>query len=133
MDGYRVEANLYKALAHPVRLQVLHLLSRQEACVCHITVALEQRQPYVSQQLAVLRDAGLVVDRREGNLIYYRLRDEWIAALLAVGRQVAVNSGAVAAAAYPAIPEGAMQDCPCPRCAPGRVEPCTSHSVAASS
>jgi len=116
LAGYRAEGDLYKALAHPVRLQILDLLARQEACVCHLTAAIGQRQPYVSQQLAALRDAGLVVDRRDGNLVYYRLRDPKLVALLSVGRLLATGDRPDLLAAYPGPDEGPESDCPCPRC-----------------
>ena len=116
MDGYRVEADLYKALAQPVRLRVLDVLSRREACVCHLTAILNKRQPYVSQQLAMLRDVGLVVDRREGNLVYYRLRDQRLAALLSLGRQMAPEGQPGVETSYPGEYEGAVPGCPCPNC-----------------
>ena len=114
MDGYERQAQLFRALAHPVRLRILDILARQEACVCHLTAVLEQRQPYVSQQLATLRDAGLVADRREGTLIYYRLADEHLAKVLGEGRAV-VEDLEGEKLAFPAVPQ-ALETCPCPRC-----------------
>lgn len=64
---------LFKALAHPTRLAIIELLRGGELCVCHLEQALGCRQAYVSQQLTVLRDAGIVGDRREGWRIYYRV------------------------------------------------------------
>jgi len=115
MDGYEKQAQLFRALSHPVRLRILDILARQEACVCHLTAILEQRQPYVSQQLATLRDAGLVADRREGTLIYYRLADEHLANLLGEGRAVVEDLGE-GELAFPAVPQQALDNCPCPRC-----------------
>ena len=115
MDGYEKQAQLFRALSHPVRLRILDILARQEACVCHLTAILGQRQPYVSQQLATLRDAGLVADRREGTLIYYRLADEHLAKLLGEGRTV-VEDLEGDKLAFPAVPQQALDNCPCPRC-----------------
>ena len=115
MDGYEKQAQLFRALSHPVRLRILDILARQEACVCHLTAILEQRQPYVSQQLATLRDAGLVADRREGTLIYYRLADEHLAKLLGEGRAVVEDLGE-GELVFPAVPQQALDNCPCPRC-----------------
>ena len=115
MDGYERQAQLFRALSHPVRLRILDILARQEACVCHLTAVLEQRQPYVSQQLATLRDAGLVADRREGTLIYYRLADEHLAMLLGEGRAV-VEDLEGDRFVFPAVPQQALDNCPCPRC-----------------
>jgi ArsR family transcriptional regulator len=113
-DGYGTQAELLRALAHPVRLRILDILSQQEACVCHLTAILGKRQPYVSQQLATLREAGLVTDRREGTLIYYQLADEHVAKLLYESRTL-TTSLFDRSMAFPEIPE-ALVDCPCPRC-----------------
>ena len=111
---YVTLARLYKALAHPVRLQILQLLAEQEACVCHLATALRRRQPYVSQQLAVLRAAGLVVDRREGLLVYYRLSTPAVVDLLARGRALLPEQG-LPVPEPPAVPSP-LPGCPCPRC-----------------
>jgi DNA-binding transcriptional ArsR family regulator len=66
MTSYDDLAARFKALAHPVRLQILDMLRRGEACVCHMETALDKRQAYISQQLMVLRDAGLVDARKDG-------------------------------------------------------------------
>jgi ArsR family transcriptional regulator len=115
VDGYERQAQLFQALSHPVRLRILDILARQEACVCHLTAVLDQRQPYVSQQLATLREAGLVTDRREGTLIYYSLADEHLVKLLGEGRMVVedLEDGSLT---FPAIPQQALDNCPCPRC-----------------
>jgi ArsR family transcriptional regulator len=115
MDGYKRQAQLFRALAHPVRLRILDILARQEACVCHLTAVLGQRQPYVSQQLATLRDAGLVADRREGTLIYYRLADKHLAKVLGEGRAV-VEELEGDGLAFPTVRQEALDNCPCPRC-----------------
>ena len=113
--GFASQAVLHQALAHPVRLQILDILARGEACVCHLTAVLGKRQPYVSQQLAALRDAGLVSDRREGTLVYYRIRDARLVALLALGQtMVAPDGGAVGIVA--GGPGDGAVDCPCPKC-----------------
>lgn len=115
LNGYKKQAQLFQALAHPVRLRILDILARQEACVCHMTEILGKRQPYVSQQLATLRDAGLVTDRREGTLIYYRLADERLADLLALGK-VVVEGLMEETLTFAPIPDEALANCPCPRC-----------------
>ena len=113
--GFKAQAQLFQALSHPVRLRILDILARQEACVCHLTEILGQRQPYVSQQLASLREAGLVTDRRDGTLIYYRLADELVATLLDQGRAV-VKGLEGASLVFAPVPEEALANCPCPRC-----------------
>lgn len=114
IDDYRALAGLHKALAHPVRLRILDILARREACVCHLTAVLGMRQPYVSQQLGALRDAGVVVARREGTLIYYRLRDARLAALLALGQGLVgmpAQDGAAGGSS-----DSPVEGCQCPAC-----------------
>jgi DNA-binding transcriptional ArsR family regulator len=114
-DGFKAQAQLFRALSHPVRLRILDILSRQEACVCHLTCILDQRQPYVSQQLATLREAGLVTDRRDGTLIYYQLADDHLARLIEEGKAL-VGDLMGDSLSFPPVPEEALDNCPCPRC-----------------
>jgi ArsR family transcriptional regulator len=64
---------LFKALADTTRLRILALLVGGEVCVCEIHGALKLPQPTVSRHLAYLRRSGLVVTRREGLWVHYRL------------------------------------------------------------
>ena len=66
-------ARLFKAFSDPVRLRLLNLLSDREVCVCHLHAALALPQPTVSRHLASLRKAGIVVGRKEGLWVHYRL------------------------------------------------------------
>jgi ArsR family transcriptional regulator len=67
--------NIYKALSDETRLKILKLLEHGELCVCHIVAAFDTIQPKVSFHLGVLRDAGLIKDRRQGKWIHYSLDD----------------------------------------------------------
>lgn len=82
MNVYECQANLLRAIAHPMRLQILQTLSQEPACVCDLMLIINRRQPYVSQQLMVLRDAGLVVSAREGVSMFYRLAHPELKTLL---------------------------------------------------
>jgi ArsR family transcriptional regulator len=65
---------LFAALSHQTRLRcLLLLLAQEELCVCELTHALDIAQPVMSRHLAVLRDSDLVLDRREGLWIHYRI------------------------------------------------------------
>ena len=64
---------LFKALADPTRLRLIHLLGDHEICVCSFVETLKTNQPKVSRHLAYLRRAGLVASRREGKWAHYRL------------------------------------------------------------
>lgn len=66
--------HFYKCLADELRLKILMLIKRHdELCVCDLTDALEASQPKVSRHLALLRNAGMLSDRRQGQWVYYRL------------------------------------------------------------
>lgn len=66
-----------RTLADPTRLRALMLLvSRDELCVCDFTEALVLKQPKISRHLAILREAGVVLDRRAGLWIHYRLHPD---------------------------------------------------------
>lgn len=79
---FEQQASYFKALAHPVRLQILAILRQGEACVCHLEALLQKRQAYISQQLMVLKEAGLLTERKDGLFVYYNLADPNLAAIL---------------------------------------------------
>ena len=79
---------LLKALADPLRLQVIEALGGGERCVCDLTADLGLAQSKLSFHLKVLKEAGLLVDRQEGRWVYYQLQPEaleglrgWLGAL----------------------------------------------------
>ena len=80
MPAARIDAltELFRALADPARLEILHLLARAETpvCVCDITAILGLRQPSVSHHLARLRQAGLVTGERRGVWSHWRVRPD---------------------------------------------------------
>jgi len=118
-DFFTIGAEILTALSHPSRLEILDLLRDGECCVCHIQAALEQRQAYVSQHLYILRQAGLVTNRKEGKRVYYQARDLRIFALLDSlkdfldsqnRRQIRFSTDT--------IPVSTKKPCSCPQCAP---------------
>lgn len=100
---YQEQAHYFKILAHPVRLQILDLLRQGEVCVCHIEVALQKRQAYISQQLMILRDMNVVTTRKNGLQVYYRISDPQMLALLQL-----LNGEA--------DKPDVLSSCPCPNC-----------------
>jgi ArsR family transcriptional regulator len=72
-DTLDESVDLFKALADPVRLRLLNLLADGEVCVCHLHEALDLPQSTVSRHLAYLRKRRLVVGRKEGLWVHYRL------------------------------------------------------------
>jgi ArsR family transcriptional regulator len=70
---YEAEAGILKAMAHPTRLLILNSLKKKEACVCELRDLVGDDMSTVSKHLLVLKNAGLVAARREGNWLRYRL------------------------------------------------------------
>ncbi|MDH5358343.1 MAG: metalloregulator ArsR/SmtB family transcription factor [Gammaproteobacteria bacterium] len=69
--------DLYAALSHPMRLRALVLINQlDELCVCELTHALGLAQPVISRHLAQLKEKGLLLARRQGLWIYYRINDD---------------------------------------------------------
>ena len=65
---------LFKNLADETRLGIVFLLkARGELCVCDLCTALAQSQPKISRHLAMLRESGLLLDRKQGKWVHYRL------------------------------------------------------------
>jgi ArsR family transcriptional regulator len=67
-------AKVLKALAHPTRLFIVEELEKDERCVCDLTEMIGADVSTVSKHLSVLKQAGIVIDDKRGNLVFYRLR-----------------------------------------------------------
>ena len=87
-----VKAELFKALGHPARVRVLEVLSEGERSVSDMQPLVGIESSHLSQQLGVLRRAGLVVTRREGASVVYSLADPLLAELLAVAKRLLISS-----------------------------------------
>lgn len=72
-DAGMAEDKIFQALADPSRRAIYESLMGGEAAVKHLTARFAISQPAVSQHLAILKDAGLVISRREGRCVYYRV------------------------------------------------------------
>jgi ArsR family transcriptional regulator len=73
--AYKIKADFLKALAHPVRLQIIELLKNGEKNVGSIMKALSIQQSSLSRHLTVLREAGILKSRQQGTVIYYNIED----------------------------------------------------------
>jgi DNA-binding transcriptional ArsR family regulator len=119
VNGYPLIAQMFKALAHPARLQILEVLQEEgEACVCHMEARLNQRQAYISQHLAKLREVGLVEDRREGLNVFYALAVSGSEDLLKDAKQLAVAAALADGIelTFSTIPTVSPELCNCPKC-----------------
>jgi len=85
---YQLKAEFFKTLGHPARIRVLELLSQREHAVAELLPEVGIEAANLSQQLAVLRRARLVVTRKEGSTVFYSLTSPQVAELLAVARTI---------------------------------------------
>ncbi|RQX03894.1 ArsR/SmtB family transcription factor [Micromonospora inaquosa] len=85
---YQLKADFFKTLGHPARIRVLELLSDREHSVGEMLPEVGIEPAHLSQQLAVLRRANLVVSRKEGSTVYYALTSPHVAELLTAARRI---------------------------------------------
>jgi ArsR family transcriptional regulator len=85
------KAEFFKVLGHPLRIRVLEVLADGERSVSELLEHVDAKQAYLSQQLGVLRRAGLVSARREGANVFYAVTDPRIADLLLVARELLID------------------------------------------
>lgn len=85
---YQLKAEFFKTLGHPARIRVLELLSEREYVVAEMLPEVGIEPAHLSQQLSVLRRAGLVTSRKEGSTVRYSLTSPHIAELLALARLI---------------------------------------------
>lgn len=121
LEGISSEENiaeLFRVIGQPARIQILLLIGKGEACVCHLEAHLGLRQAAISQHLMVLRDAGLVSTQRDGRNIYYRLTHPQVLDLL---DQSAAILG-LPQADLEKLKAQPLTPCPCPHCNPDKNE-----------
>ncbi len=114
VDPVNQLSDLLSQIRQPARLQILLIIGADETCVCHIEAILGLRQAAISQHLMALRKAGLLVTRREGRHIYYRLANPEVIDLLH-------HTGALAGITAEALDRYSIKPypgCTCPQCNP---------------
>ena len=110
MNGYETQSDLLKALSHATRLAILDILRDGEQCVCHMEATLDLRQAYISQQLMILKQAGILESRRDGLNLYYRVIKPEVFSVLDALRSVSGERS------QPPRHKHAKTECPCPKC-----------------
>jgi DNA-binding transcriptional ArsR family regulator len=110
MNPYETQSEFLKAISHPTRLVILDILRDGEQCVCHLEATLKLRQAYISQQLMILKQAGLVESRRDGLNLYYRVVKPVVFSVL--------DSAKTVTGVSPMPPKHKHEnaECPCPKC-----------------
>jgi ArsR family transcriptional regulator len=87
-----IKADLFRALAHPARIRALEVLAEGERSVGEMQPLVGIEASHLSQQLGVLRRAGLVATRKAGSSVFYAIRDPELVQLLASAKRVLINS-----------------------------------------
>jgi DNA-binding transcriptional ArsR family regulator len=95
---YQAKAEMFRCLGHPARIRILELLSEEDLAVHQLLSSITIEQSNLSQQLSVLRAAGLVAQRREGAEVIYSLALPEVRELLRAGRHLLETKHAAAAA-----------------------------------
>ncbi|HET8591341.1 MAG TPA: metalloregulator ArsR/SmtB family transcription factor [Nakamurella sp.] len=85
---YKLKADFFRTLGHPARIRILELLVEGERSVAELMPEVGLEASHLSQQLGVLRRAGVVESHKQGNTVIYRLATPDIADLMAVARRV---------------------------------------------
>ena len=87
-EHIEMAARALKAIAHPLRLKILCVVGDQEACVQEIVEAVGTSQSNISQHLAILREKGVLLTRKDANRVFYRVGDQRTLQLVAMMREV---------------------------------------------
>lgn len=85
------KADFFKALAHPLRIRILEVLSNGEKSVSELQDSMNSEGSAVSQQLSILRSKNIVIGRKQGKSVIYSLRDPSIIRLLDAAREIFNN------------------------------------------
>lgn len=91
MNNIDFQAQIFKALGHPLRLKILKKLVDGELCVCKLVDDTQFTQANLSQHLKILSNAGLIIKRKEGNYSHYRISDNEAISLLKNCEVLATN------------------------------------------
>ena len=107
-------AEVFRLLGQQVRIQILLIIGKQEACVCHLVAVIGIRQATISQHLMALKDAELVIPHRHGRNIFYRLANpELLDIIYQAGTMMGISIEDLAYLSRRPVP-----NCPCPHCNP---------------
>jgi ArsR family transcriptional regulator len=88
MGVNEIQAEFFKALAHPLRIKILNALKENNSCVCDMAKVIGEGQPQVSRALAQLKQAGLVIFEKKGTKICYRLKSREVIKLLEISNGI---------------------------------------------
>ncbi|WP_461205710.1 ArsR/SmtB family transcription factor [Clostridium sp. DL1XJH146] len=91
MDNEEVYVKIFKALAHPIRINIIKMLKDGSRCVCELNELVEYSQSNLSQHLKILKDVGILKAHKEGLKIIYCIKDERCIELLDLAQQMTMD------------------------------------------
>ncbi len=83
-----LQVKLFKALSHPIRLKIVKKLIENNMCVCELTGDIEFSQSNLSQHLKILKDAGILVSRKEGLRVNYEIYNNRIKDIIILSEKI---------------------------------------------
>ncbi|WP_423230831.1 ArsR/SmtB family transcription factor [Anaerobacterium chartisolvens] len=86
--GNQLVSNIFKALSHPTRLQIIRLLKEKPLCVCEILPQLESEQSNTSQHLSVLKNQGIVDSKKDGLMVIYRIKSPEVYQMIGIAEGI---------------------------------------------
>ncbi|MEN9480830.1 MAG: hypothetical protein RLZZ298_2225 [Pseudomonadota bacterium] len=92
-EHIELAARALKAIAHPLRLKILCIIGDQEVCVQEIVDQVGTSQSNISQHLAILREKGVLLTRKDANRVFYRVGDTRTLQLVGMMREVFCGEG----------------------------------------
>lgn len=86
--GNQLVGNVFKAMSHPTRVQIVKLLKDEPLCVCDILPQLESEQSNTSQHLAILRNQGILESRKEGSMVIYKIKSPEVLQMIELAENI---------------------------------------------
>lgn len=86
--GNQLIANIFKALAHPTRLQIIKLLKERPLCVCDILPQIDSEQSNTSQHLSVLKNQGIVESKKDGLMVIYKIKSPGVFQMIEIAEEI---------------------------------------------
>lgn len=82
------QAKIFKALAHPLRLNIIKKLAKGELCVCKLNEDVDFSQSNLSQHLRILKEAGILHSRKEGMWMYYSIANSKVLEIISMSEEI---------------------------------------------
>jgi len=86
--GNQLVANIFKAMAHPTRVHIVKLLKDGPLCVCDILPQLESEQSNTSQHLAILRNQGILDNKKDGSMVIYKIKSPEVLQMIELAESI---------------------------------------------